>query len=170
MFDSGRFFKTQLRRSTLEKEALAVMASTECSHWLASCADGFDLLNDYNNLIFIFDPLVVQPDIGQATMRKVLRWVVRLSLNSYVCIHISGDDNIWADLMTRWTIPTMMCGLVIIPQMPSTFTDFEWPTVSSICTARDIYEAHRPTLARKSAGFWHLPAGSAWIPDMDAKL
>ena len=62
----------------MEKEAFAVLASIEKSHWLASCADRFDLYTDHNNLIFIFDPLAVMPDIGQAALRKVLRWALRL--------------------------------------------------------------------------------------------
>lgn len=54
------------------------MASIELSHWLASCANGFDLFTDHNNLIFIFNPLAIMSDIGQATTRKLLRWPVRL--------------------------------------------------------------------------------------------
>lgn len=78
-FHSGRFAKTQVGWSTLEKEAFAVMASIECSHWLSSSTDGYNLFTYHNNLIFIFDLLVVMPDIGQATTRKVLHWAIRLS-------------------------------------------------------------------------------------------
>lgn len=114
-FLSVRFSKTQLGWSTLEKEALAVMALIERSHWLVSCPDGFDLFTDHNNFTSIFDRIAVMPDIGQATTRKVLHWTVRLSLYNYVCMHISGDDNVWADLMTRWKIPTTIRRLVTIP-------------------------------------------------------
>ena len=60
--------------------------------------DGFDLYTDHNNLIFLFDPLSVVADMSQTTLRKVLRWAVRLSLYQYTCFHITGEDNVWADL------------------------------------------------------------------------
>lgn len=65
--------------ATVEKEAYDVMAAVDCAHWLTSCSDRFDLVTDYNNLVFIFDPLAVKPDIDQAAVRKVLCWTVRLS-------------------------------------------------------------------------------------------
>lgn len=104
-FHSGRFDPTQMGWSTIEKEAYAVLASVERSHWLAACPAGFDLYTDHNNLIFIFDPTTLMPDIGQVALRKVLPWAVRMSAYDYVCYHISGTDNIWADLLTRWCIP-----------------------------------------------------------------
>lgn len=72
-FHLNRFSKTRIGRLTPKKGAFAVMASNERAHWLASCADGFDLFTDYNNFIYIFDSLAVMPDIGDATTRKVLR-------------------------------------------------------------------------------------------------
>lgn len=65
--------------STLEKEAYAVLDSIERSNWLESAEDGFDLFTDHNNLIFIFDPLSLHPDVGLSSLGKVLRWAVRLS-------------------------------------------------------------------------------------------
>lgn len=54
------------------KEAYAIMETLERSHWVASGLEGFYLYTDHNNLIFIFDPLALKPDIGQAAIRKVL--------------------------------------------------------------------------------------------------
>jgi len=79
-FLSGKFDATQLGWSTLEKEAFAVLASFERMHWLTATPGGFDLYTDHNNLIFLFDPLSVVPDLSQTSLRKVLRWVVRLSM------------------------------------------------------------------------------------------
>lgn len=49
---------------------------------------------DHNNLIFLFDPISVVSDMSQITLRKVLRWAVRLSVYNYTCFHIKGDDNV----------------------------------------------------------------------------
>lgn len=104
-FHSGRFSPTQIGWSTVEKEAFAVLAAVERSHWLAAFPAGFDLFTDHNNLIFIFDPMRIMSDIGQGTLRNVLRWAVRMSTYNYVCIHIRCADNLWADLLTRCSIP-----------------------------------------------------------------
>lgn len=93
-FLSGRFNQTQLRWSVLEKEAYAALATLARMHWLVSTPSGFDLYTDHNNLIFLFDPLSVVPDLAQTSIRKVLRWAVRLSVYSYTCIHIRGSENV----------------------------------------------------------------------------
>lgn len=75
----GHFNCIRLEWSTLETEAFGIMASVEKVHWLASCPEGFDLFTDHNKLIFIFDPIVIMPDLSQRDLRKVLRWAVHLS-------------------------------------------------------------------------------------------
>lgn len=108
------------------------MASIERSNWLASCCDGFDLITDHNNLIFIFDLLDIMPDICKATKLKMLRWSVRLSAYNYVCFQIVDEDNVLADLMTRWAVPTTISRFVRIPPQPTTFKDFTWPSTVSL--------------------------------------
>lgn len=92
------------------------------------------------------------PDIGQTKTRKVLRWAIRLSLYNYVCIHISGNDSVWADLMNRWTIAATIRRLVIIPPLPFTFTVFDWPTVLSLRYFQDDFVTSRPASARELDG------------------
>lgn len=60
--------------------------------------------------------------------------------------------------------------VVTIPPLPSTFKYFEWPTVSSLRASQDNYVKHHPDAARESAGLWHLPCGSFWIPHSDDTL
>lgn len=64
------------------------MATIERMHWLASCPEGFDLITDHNNILFIFDPLSLVPDLSQASIRKDIRWAVHLSIYNYECIHL----------------------------------------------------------------------------------
>lgn len=168
-FQSSCFLKTQLRWSTLGKETFAVTPYTERSHWLTFSANSFALSTDYNNLCFIFDPLAAMPDIGQAIRCKVLRWAVRLLLYNYVCLHISCDDNVWSDLMSRWTISIITHRLVADLRLSSTFVDFEWPTVSFIRAPQEKKE-HHPETACESKGLWQPPFSSLWISDLHGKL
>ena len=112
-FLSGRFTETQIRWSTLEKEAYSVMATLDRMHWLASSSK-FELYTDHNNLIFIFNPRSYIPDLTIAAVRKVIRWAVTISGYSYECIHIAGADNIWADILTRWEHTATIRRLVTI--------------------------------------------------------
>lgn len=119
-FNSGRFNATQLGWSVLEKEAFTVLKTLEKMHWQITNPDGLDHFTDHNNLIFLFDPMAVVPGMAQTTLRKVLRWAVRLSMYNYKCYHIKGEANVVADLLTRWSVsaPTVR-RLVRIPELPS---------------------------------------------------
>ncbi len=98
----SRFKKTQISWSVLEKEAYVLMATLERMHWLPADPKGFDLFTVHNNLIFIFDPTSVAADLSQTTIRKVLRWAVRLSVYNYTCVHTKGPENVWEDRLGRW--------------------------------------------------------------------
>lgn len=87
---SGRFNGTQLGHATLEKEGFAFMATLERVHWLVFTQEEFDLFTDHSNLIFIFDPMSVCPDLSKTTLCKILRWAVRFSIYDFNCFHING--------------------------------------------------------------------------------
>lgn len=165
-FLSGRFNATQLGRSVLETEAFAVLATLERMHWLAATPSGFDLFTDHNNLIFLFDPLSVVPDMSQTTLRKVLRWAVRLSMYNYTCFHIKGTDNVWADLLGRWSVPKTVRRLVRIPELPrSSAEDFQWPTASVMADAQSLAATeHQPHLTLIDK-LWRNQNGALWTPD-----
>lgn len=163
-FLSGRFDDTQLRWSTLEKEAYAIMASIDRMHWLASGSEGFDLFTDHNNLIFIFDPTSLVPDLTVAAIRKVIRWAVRLSMYAFECIHISGVDNTWADMMTRWSPPPTIRRVITIPPLPSANDDeFVWPTANSIAETQQHHNP--PPSAIRKDGLYRTTDHKIWIPE-----
>ena len=62
-FLSDQFTGSQLGWSTLEKEAFAVMETTNRMHWILATPDGFDFYTDHQNMIFLFDPLAIAPDL-----------------------------------------------------------------------------------------------------------
>lgn len=77
------------------------MSAIELLHCMASYLEGFAFFTDYKKLVFLFDSLPVVPDLSQSPSRKVIGWAVRLPAYNYVCVHISGNENDWADLMSR---------------------------------------------------------------------
>jgi len=136
-FLSGRCNSTEYGCSILEKETYGVLATHEGMHWLTATPQGFDLFTDHNNLIFIFDPLAVVPDLSQTTIRKVLRWAVCLSIYRHTCYHIRDEENIWADLLGRWSVGGTIRRLVHITELSSTSTSaFEWPTPDTVKEAK----------------------------------
>lgn len=84
------------------------------------------------------------PDVGQPTLRKFVRYAVRLPAYDYVCFIIRGDDNVLADLCKRWTIPLGIFRLVIIAPQPTMVVNFDWPTVESITASQRLHLDSRP--------------------------
>lgn len=170
-FLSGRFNNTQYGWSTLEKEAFAILASLERMHWLAATPSGFDLYTDHNNLIFIFDPLSLMPDLSQTAVRKVLRWAVRMSIYNYVCIHIKGEDNVWADLLGRWSAPPTLRRIIKIPVLASSSNaEFDWPSQNAVINVQSEYIDHIPDNMHQDGDLWKNTAGAVWIPEQAEEL
>lgn len=57
---------------------------------------------DHANLVFIFNPTSLNPHLGEQQISKIHCWAIKLSAYDYSCVHIAGERNMWADLMTRW--------------------------------------------------------------------
>jgi len=170
-FLSGKFDATQLRWSTLEKEAYAIMATTERMHWILSDSAGFDIFTDHNNLVFMFDPLSVLRDISLSSLKKVLRWAVRLSIYNYTCIHIPGTENVWADLLSRWAVPNMVRRIIRVPLLPSAASeDFIWPSNAEISEVQTEHRAIRPKRLNDTDGLFVTKTGAIWIPDACSDL
>lgn len=106
------------------------------------------------------------PDIGQGALGKVLRWAVRMTAYNYICYHIRGVDNLWCDLITRWSIPLTVPRLVYIPPLTTTFTYFPWTYKTTIGSSQDSNYATSPSSASLHDEVWHtFPYGNVWIPD-----
>ena len=164
-FLSGRFDDTEMRWAIIEKEAYAVKASCERMRWLLGTPDGFNLYTDHNNLIFIFDPLSLVPDLSASSVKKVLRWAVSLSTFNYVCFHIPGTKNVWADLLGRWSAPAVVRRLIEIPPLVSASDeDFVWPTEVEISQVQEAHRAQAPLHLNDENGLLRDQTGAIWIP------
>ncbi len=170
-FLSGKFNKTQVGWSILEKEAYAIVAATNRMHWVLAVPEGFDLYTDHNNLIFIFDPLSMIPDLSLGSVRKVLRWAVQMSIYNYVVHHICGLDNVWADLLGRWSAnPTIRRIVQIPPLVSASDKEFNWPSESEVALTQKNNSSSRPKSLQKVAGLWCKKSGAVWVPENAADL
>jgi len=170
-FLSGRFNKTEMGWPIIEKEAYAVIATLDRLHWIAATQSGFDLYTDHRNLIFLFDPLSVVPDLSQTSIRKVLRWAVRLSIYNYTCVHIKGTDNVWADLLGRWSAAPTVRRIVHIPELPSSSDSaFNWPSSDTIYVEQTAHCSARPDNLTLKDKLWRNENDAVWIPDESSDL
>ena len=167
-FLSGQFNSTQVRWSTIEKEAFAILSAVKRMHWLAAAPEGFDIYTDHNNLVFMFDPLAVQHDLSVSSTPKVLRWALQLSYYNYVCFHIEGKANVWADLLSRWqaTESFTIRRIISIPPLSSAADEsFDWPNEHNIAEAQSTYADKRPSKLLLQDNIWRNMEGAVWIPD-----
>ncbi len=68
-----------------------------------------------------------------------------MCLYNRVCVHIKGEDNVWADILGRWSAPRTIRRIVSIPPVPSTSSaDFEWSVPENVCELQQQYETERP--------------------------
>lgn len=138
-------------------------------HIRSSPAPGLYLYTYQNNLIFLSDPIGILPDISQDALSKVLLCAVRMSMYDYTCIHIRGVYNIWADLLTRWTIPVSIHRLVSIPPLPNSFAaDLAWTSATALRESQSDHAATRPPTAVVVGDLRRTsPSGPFWVPDED---
>jgi hypothetical protein len=70
-------------------------------HFLLS-DNHFRSITDHRNHIFLFDPTFKEPDFKKETVDKLCRWASKLQGFRYIIEHLSGEDNLWADKLSRW--------------------------------------------------------------------
>lgn len=165
-FLSERFGDRQLRWSILEKEAFAILASLHRMHWLVATPEGFDICTDNHNIIFIFDPLSLMPHLSQSSIKKVMRWAVLMNMYNYACIHMPAVDNVWADLLGRWSAPPSIRRIISVPPLVSSQSDdFEWPTAENLQVLQQKDITYKPDNLHPADGLYVNDTGTAWIPD-----
>jgi RNase H-like domain found in reverse transcriptase/Integrase zinc binding domain len=169
-FLSGSFAGPPYRWAIVRKEAYAVLATCDRMDWLLNTSEGFSLFTDHRNLTYCFDPYGTNPNMSKQTACKLVRWAPRLSSYNYTIEYITGMDNLWADLMTRWAAPLArirMSRLFVAPLAPFLADDFIWPTESEL---DDLQRSNEPcvlpTATRSTAAsLLKTKDGCIWIPD-----
>ncbi len=94
-FFGSDFKNSELNWTTFETEALAIFQTFKRVEFLR-------VFTDHCNVLFVFAPLALEPSSGRHIVSKVQRWASLLSLFDYIIEHVSGEENVFADILTRW--------------------------------------------------------------------
>jgi hypothetical protein len=103
---SGKFNETQLRWSTISKEAYPIVeASSLWDHFLL-CDQGVRFYTDHNNIAHLFKPEKIDPPLKRSSIDRIHRWLHQLSHYRILSFeHIKGENNHFADMISRWGQP-----------------------------------------------------------------
>lgn len=100
---SGSFKGHSKNWSVPEKEGFVIVEAMDRFNYLVSGRTVF-IYTDHANLLCIFDPYGSSPTIPRHTASKLTRWAIKLNTYRFEIEHVSGERNVWAELMPRWTV------------------------------------------------------------------
>jgi hypothetical protein len=108
---------------------------------------GFHLFTDHRNLKYIFDPKSVNGNIARYQADKLQSWSMVLQMFRYQIEYISGETNVWGDLLSRWGAQKESVGLRTVKRLvvvnkasPLQSEDFVWPSFEEIQAAQEEYK------------------------------
>ena len=131
-FGSGVFKGSENNWSTIEQEAYAIVKATDKYRYLLDGPKPFLLFTDHKNLIYIFGGA----NENQQINAKLQRWSIRLSSFKFIIYHIDGEENTWADLLSRWGVTQDMASMSVrrITYYDQNLIDenFIWPRLEFI--------------------------------------
>lgn len=175
----GAAFKgAQLGWSTFEKEAFAVFSTFEKLDYMLLGHTSVRVFTDHRNLLFVFAPLSLEPSLGRHIVSKVQRWALYLSKFSYVIEHVSGSDNVFADILTRWlkgyrgeSARSSICSMSLsTDQVVPTADELHWPTVQTFRDAQELVtQKPRGVKWDPDARLWKN-GNQIWLPDGAVEL
>jgi len=174
-FISGSFTGASLRWPIVEKEAYAVVESCKRLDYLVVRPGGFRLFTDHRNLVYIFNPSGSNSNMAKYQADKLQRWSLVMSTFPYTIECVSGDVNVWGDLLSRWGSappdrPVAHVRKLIHVVSPLQHKDFTWPTAATITEVqRSMIEGGEDTPTGvafdNDTHFYVDRNGRIWIPD-----
>lgn len=94
VFFSRKFNKHQIRYSTIEKEALALLLALQFFEvYLGSSSVPIDVYTDHNPLVFLYRMYNQN--------QRLMRWSLIVQNYNIVIKHKKGKDNVVADALSR---------------------------------------------------------------------
>ena len=101
-FVSGTFNTAERNYPTVEQEAFAIKTTaTKCRSVLQQ-ATSVHIFTDHKNLTSLFNPHVALAANRQQAADRIQRWQLIMSQFRYEIHYVKGEDNVFADLLTRW--------------------------------------------------------------------
>lgn len=134
----------------------------------------FEIYCNHSNLIHMFAP---NKDIKQHVRGKLQRWALKLAGRRYQIEHIAGEDNLWADIISRWAQPSRsdVFGSVkhvvthsraseVSQLRPLQDEAFVWPTFEAIRLAQRQHKQQVPEChGREQDGLVYVDS-KLWLP------
>ncbi|KAH9140433.1 hypothetical protein AeRB84_015334, partial [Aphanomyces euteiches] len=102
----GAFRGASERWPIVEKEAFAVVELCKRLEYLLIRPGGFRLFTDHRNLVYMFNPLGASPNMAKYQAHKLQRWSLTMTTFPYAIECVAGEENLWADLLSRWGSPS----------------------------------------------------------------
>jgi hypothetical protein len=178
-FVGHRFNETEKNWSVAEKEGFAIKDTMQKLDYLLQMRKKFKLFCDHKNLVTIFSPR----NVSKPTAQKLQRWALDIQRFRYEIEHISGEDNLWADLMTRWGAAvrtseseayTVRKVTIHVPDSvrvrPMQSADFVWPTVEEIRKKQKKLFRNTEEMTLNKDGLFINKKGQILVPEEDAEL
>ncbi|OWZ22600.1 hypothetical protein PHMEG_0002678 [Phytophthora megakarya] len=143
----GRMFHDSQRNwPIIENEAFPIIKACSELQYLLLRRKVFRLYCDHANLIYLFSPSI---GVKQHVHDRLQRWSLHLLGLNYTIEHISGDKNLWADIVSRWQTRSVLriCAVQTRRQTHAAVADlsrlrplsdaaFVFPAVSDIVEAQ----------------------------------
>ena len=134
------------------------------------------IYTDHANLVYIFDPLGMNPGIAKYTASKLTRWALKLNEFTFIIKHISGDQNVWADILTRWAFQRRnnisavktekrIKSVLLAPVNTLHHPDLVMPSEKDISNEQSKHRRIRPNNTEAMDGIWKFSNSRIWIPD-----
>ncbi|KAG2946424.1 hypothetical protein PC110_g21117 [Phytophthora cactorum] len=172
------FKHSQLNWTVVDKEAYPIVKACSDLEYLLLRPRGFRLFCDHANLIYIFAP---HSELKKYVRDRLQRWAMRLCGLHYRIEHIAGEDNVWADIVSRWHVRQVEDVLVAAVQTrgnrpvpvdelsvlrPLMDDDFVFPSLADIAAAQAVAGREKPRLQvelSEEDGVL-VVGGRPWIP------
>jgi len=174
-FVGHRFNRCEMNWTVAEKEGFAIKDTVQKLDYLLQMKRPFKLFSDHKNLIQIFSPR----NVSKPTAQKLQRWALFMQRFRYTIEHIMGEDNVWADLMTRWGAnPDSMTDAQILVRRvspvkipadarvrPLQNPEFVWPNIEEINKTQKQFLVTVKTLKRNEDNLAITDSGKVIIPE-----
>eukprot|EP00918_Siedleckia_nematoides_P088212 GHVU01193857.1.p1 GENE.GHVU01193857.1~~GHVU01193857.1.p1 ORF type:complete len:805 (+),score=60.23 GHVU01193857.1:49-2415(+) len=180
-FASGTFKGAQERWSVAEKEAFAIKQTLLRFEHLLYRNKGFVIFTDHRNLTYILGKDPAQP-LPLIVRDKMYRWYLRICSLPYDIRYIEGEDNVWADILSRWgavpegpLLSEAGCLSALQCSLPHPDPDeVVFPSLADIKVVQDEYKRLVPSKARHDeVAMFRVftdppdegsPLGPLWLP------
>lgn len=98
------------------------------------------------------------------SFRKVLLWAVSLSVYSYRCIHMKGQDIVSADFLTHWAAPSIRHQVSFLVGLLSSYPSFERPSTPNFAALQQAAKGLSETIQSVN-NLWCKASSGIWIPE-----